>query len=123
MVPQLTRLLQDSLGGNSKTLMIACISPADKDLMETLNTLKYANRARNIQNKVQLLLHRGRGCACVRVCAAVQSHADLHTRARTHTHARTHTDTDTHAHAKEGKEETSKTEHKWENPFFLGGGV
>ncbi|XP_017153923.1 kinesin-like protein KIF21A isoform X1 [Drosophila miranda] len=51
---KLTRLLQDSLGGNSRTLMIACISPSDRDFMETLNTLKYANRARNIKNKVQI---------------------------------------------------------------------
>uniref|UniRef100_A0A8C5I639 Kinesin motor domain-containing protein n=1 Tax=Gouania willdenowi TaxID=441366 RepID=A0A8C5I639_GOUWI len=49
---KLTRLLQDSLGGNSHTVMIACISPSDRDFMETLNTLKYANRARNIKNKV-----------------------------------------------------------------------
>ncbi|PPD92410.1 hypothetical protein GOBAR_DD10654 [Gossypium barbadense] len=42
---------QDSLGGNSRTVMIACISPADINAEETLNTLKYANRARNIQNK------------------------------------------------------------------------
>uniref|UniRef100_A0A8B9JVK3 Kinesin-like protein KIF21A n=1 Tax=Astyanax mexicanus TaxID=7994 RepID=A0A8B9JVK3_ASTMX len=49
---KLTRLLQDSLGGNSQTMMIACISPSDRDFMETLNTLKYANRARNIKNKV-----------------------------------------------------------------------
>ncbi|KAK9130015.1 hypothetical protein Sjap_010502 [Stephania japonica] len=48
---KLTRLLQDSLGGNSKTVMIACVSPADSNAEETLNTLKYANRARNIQNK------------------------------------------------------------------------
>ncbi|KAK1629679.1 hypothetical protein QYE76_003994 [Lolium multiflorum] len=48
---KLTRLLQDSLGGNSKTVMIACISPADINAEETLNTLKYANRARNIHNK------------------------------------------------------------------------
>ncbi|CAN1825910.1 Kinesin-like protein KIN-4C [Linum perenne] len=41
----------DSLGGNSKTVMIACVSPADTNAEETLNTLKYANRARNIQNK------------------------------------------------------------------------
>ncbi|RZC45234.1 hypothetical protein C5167_038182 [Papaver somniferum] len=41
----------DSLGGNSKTVMIACVSPADSNAEETLNTLKYANRARNIQNK------------------------------------------------------------------------
>uniref|UniRef100_A0A4W4E6Z6 Kinesin motor domain-containing protein n=1 Tax=Electrophorus electricus TaxID=8005 RepID=A0A4W4E6Z6_ELEEL len=49
---KLTRLLQDSLGGNSQTVMIACISPSDRDFMETLNTLKYANRARNIKNKL-----------------------------------------------------------------------
>ncbi|XP_042399848.1 kinesin-like protein KIN-4A [Zingiber officinale] len=48
---KLTRLLQDSLGGNSRTVMIACISPADINAEETLNTLKYANRARNIENK------------------------------------------------------------------------
>lgn len=34
--------------------MIACVSPSDRDFMETLNTLKYANRARNIKNKVQI---------------------------------------------------------------------
>lgn len=39
-------------GLDSRTLMIACISPSDRDFMETLNTLKYANRARNIKNKV-----------------------------------------------------------------------
>ncbi|CAH8855280.1 unnamed protein product [Trichobilharzia szidati] len=49
---KLTRLLQDSLGGNSRTIMIACISPSDCDFLETLNTLKYANRARNIRNRV-----------------------------------------------------------------------
>ena len=81
---KLTRLLQDSLGGvyycsicfilnisyclypvrfsscfsthlgNSRTVMIACVSPSDRDFMETLNTLKYANRARNIRNRVIL---------------------------------------------------------------------
>ncbi|XP_005731437.1 kinesin-like protein KIF21B isoform X4 [Pundamilia nyererei] len=51
---KLTRLLQDSLGGNSRTVMIACVSPSDRDFMETLNTLKYANRARNIKNKVMV---------------------------------------------------------------------
>ncbi|KAG5450077.1 Kinesin-like protein kif21a, variant 2 [Clonorchis sinensis] len=49
---KLTRLLQDSLGGNSRTIMIACISPSDCDFLETLNTLKYANRARNIRNRI-----------------------------------------------------------------------
>lgn len=48
---KLTRLLQDSLGGNSKTLMIACVSPATINFEETLNTLKYANRAKNIRNR------------------------------------------------------------------------
>ena len=51
---KLTRLLQDSLGGNSHTLMLACVSPSSLDYTETLNTLKYANRARNIQNRVQV---------------------------------------------------------------------
>lgn len=49
---KLTRLLQDSLGGNSRTIMIACVSPADVNLDETLNTLKYAARARRIRNVV-----------------------------------------------------------------------
>lgn len=48
---KLTRLLQDSLGGNSHTVMIACVSPADSNLEETLNTLRYAGRARKIKNK------------------------------------------------------------------------
>ncbi|XP_072482701.1 chromosome-associated kinesin KIF4A isoform X2 [Notamacropus eugenii] len=48
---KLTRLLQDSLGGNSHTLMIACVSPADSNLEETVNTLRYADRARKIKNK------------------------------------------------------------------------
>ncbi|XP_024400613.1 kinesin-like protein KIN-4C isoform X1 [Physcomitrium patens] len=48
---KLTRLLQDSLGGNSRTVMIACVSPADVNAEESINTLKYANRARNIRNK------------------------------------------------------------------------
>ena len=47
---KLTRMLQDSLGGNSRTLMLACVSPADENFAETLNVLKYANRARNIKN-------------------------------------------------------------------------
>jgi len=42
---KLTRILQDSLGGNSRTTMIACISPAEYNFDETLNTLKYASRA------------------------------------------------------------------------------
>lgn len=48
---KLTRLLQDSLGGNTKTLMVACISPAEYNYDETLSTLRYASRAKNISNK------------------------------------------------------------------------
>lgn len=48
---KLTRLLQDSLGGNTKTVMIAAISPADYNLDETLSTLRYASRAKDIKNK------------------------------------------------------------------------
>lgn len=47
---KLTRLLQDALGGNSQTLFLACVSAADTNASETLSTLHYANRARNIQN-------------------------------------------------------------------------
>ncbi|KAJ3207036.1 Kinesin-like protein kif3a [Dinochytrium kinnereticum] len=48
---KLTRLLQDSLGGNARTLMIATLSPASYNYDETLSTLRYANRAKNIKNK------------------------------------------------------------------------
>ncbi|XP_071719849.1 kinesin-like protein KIN-4C isoform X2 [Rutidosis leptorrhynchoides] len=48
---KLTLFLKDSLGGNCKTLMIACVSPADVNVKETVNTLRYANHARKIQNK------------------------------------------------------------------------
>ncbi|NWV16695.1 KIF7 protein, partial [Origma solitaria] len=45
------RILKDSLGGNAQTVMIACVSPSSSDFDESLNTLNYANRAQNIQNK------------------------------------------------------------------------
>lgn len=48
---KLTRLLQDSLGGNSKTTMIANIGPANSNYEETLTTLRYAHRAKTINNK------------------------------------------------------------------------
>ena len=51
---KLTRLLQDSLGGNTKTLMVAAISPADYNFEETMSTLRYANRAKNIKNKPKI---------------------------------------------------------------------
>lgn len=50
----MTRLLQDSLGGNTKTLMVAAISPADYNYDETMSTLRYANRAKNIKNKPKI---------------------------------------------------------------------
>ncbi|KAL3670400.1 hypothetical protein V7S43_004719 [Phytophthora oleae] len=51
---KLTRLLQDSLGGNAKTVMIANCGPADYNYNETLSTLRYANRAKNIKNKPKI---------------------------------------------------------------------
>ncbi|GAA52799.1 kinesin family member 3/17 [Clonorchis sinensis] len=51
---KLTRLLQDSLGGNSKTAMIANIAPSDYNYEESLSTLRYANRAKNIRNKAKI---------------------------------------------------------------------
>jgi hypothetical protein len=50
---------QDSLGGNSKTIMIANVSPAAGCLSETLSTLRFAQRAKNIRNKVIV-----QTCAC-----------------------------------------------------------
>ncbi|KAG5943719.1 hypothetical protein E4U53_007015 [Claviceps sorghi] len=51
---KLTRLLQDSLGGNAYTYMIACVTPAEFHLSETLNTVQYAQRARAIQSKPRI---------------------------------------------------------------------
>ncbi|KAJ1970691.1 Kinesin- motor protein [Dimargaris xerosporica] len=51
---KLTRILQDSLGGHTKTSIIATIAPTKADFEETLNTLDYAYRARNIKNKPEI---------------------------------------------------------------------
>ena len=51
---KLTRILQDSLGGNTKTVMISNVGPADYNLDETLSTLRYASRAKHIQNKPRI---------------------------------------------------------------------
>lgn len=51
---KLTRILQDSLGGNTKTVMIANLGPADYNIEETLSTLRYASRAKHIQNKPRI---------------------------------------------------------------------
>ncbi|GMR42388.1 hypothetical protein PMAYCL1PPCAC_12583, partial [Pristionchus mayeri] len=53
---KITRLLQDSLGGSSYTVMIACVSPADSNGEETLSTLRYADRVKNIKNKPRVQL-------------------------------------------------------------------
>ncbi|XP_024292726.1 kinesin-like protein KIF3B [Oncorhynchus tshawytscha] len=51
---KLTRLLQDSLGGNAKTVMVATLGPASKNYEESLTTLRYADRAKNIKNKPKI---------------------------------------------------------------------
>lgn len=51
---RLTRLLQDSLGGNSVTLLVAAMSPATVNYEESLSTLQFADRAKNIKNKVKV---------------------------------------------------------------------
>ena len=51
---KLTRLLQDSLGGNTKTVMVANVGPAGYNFDETISTLRYANRAKNIKNKPRI---------------------------------------------------------------------
>eukprot|EP00466_Bigelowiella_natans_P009967 jgi/Bigna1/80002/fgenesh1_pg.67_\ len=50
----ITRLLQDSLGGNARTVLIACVSPADDNKDESIQTLRYASQVRNIKNKPTL---------------------------------------------------------------------
>merc|ERR1712098_553891 len=51
---KLTRLLQDSLGGNARTIMVANLGPANYNYDETITTLRYANRAKNIKNKPRI---------------------------------------------------------------------
>jgi len=51
---KLTRILEDSLGGNCKTTMMAMISPALESFVESLSTLKFANRAKNIKNEARV---------------------------------------------------------------------
>ncbi|XP_058984448.1 kinesin-like protein KIF12 isoform X2 [Musca domestica] len=53
---QLTKLLADSLAGNGVTLMIACVSPANYNYAETLNTLRYASRAKRIRTKPVIMM-------------------------------------------------------------------
>lgn len=51
---KLTRILEDSLGGNCRTTMMAMISPALEAMLESLSTLKFANRAKNIKNEARI---------------------------------------------------------------------
>lgn len=51
---KLTRLLKDSLGGNGMTVLLACISPADSNHEETINTLRFASRASSVVNKAKV---------------------------------------------------------------------
>lgn len=50
---KLTRLLRESLGGNCFTVLISCVSPADLDMEESINTLRYAEKARSISNSIK----------------------------------------------------------------------
>lgn len=54
---KLTRILKDGLSGNSQTIMIATISPADNQYHHTVNTLKYADRAKEIKTHIQVRKH------------------------------------------------------------------
>ena len=49
----LTKLLREALGGNSRTLFLACLSPAVSNFEETLNTLRYADRVKQIKNQAR----------------------------------------------------------------------
>ncbi|KAJ8413921.1 hypothetical protein AAFF_G00065190 [Aldrovandia affinis] len=60
---KITRLLRDSLGGNSRTLLIACVSPAPACLQESLSSLLFASRARDVRNKPVVNWVAGRSAA------------------------------------------------------------
>jgi kinesin family protein 4/21/27 len=64
---KLTRLLKGSLGGNHRTLMIACVSPTERNIEESINSLRYANRAKNIQNKAVLNIDASAGSELVKI--------------------------------------------------------
>lgn len=56
---KLTRILKDGLSGNSRTVMVATISPADDQYHHTVNTLKYADRAKEIKTEIHVRTHPG----------------------------------------------------------------
>lgn len=53
---KLTRILKDGLSGNSQTVMVATVSPADSQYHHTVNTLKYADRAKEIKTHIQVTI-------------------------------------------------------------------
>ncbi|XP_048418932.2 kinesin-like protein kif7 [Stegostoma tigrinum] len=59
---KITRILKDSLGGNAKTLMIACISPSSFNFDENLNSLNYAKRTQNIKNRAVINFKKDVDC-------------------------------------------------------------
>ena len=70
---KLTRILQDSLGGNSHTLMLACVSPTGASREESVNALRYANRAREIKNRAVVNLNAAPGAGWV----SPEAHAEV----------------------------------------------
>lgn len=62
---KLTKLLMDSLGGSALSLMIACCSPSSSAVEETLSTLSYATRAKNIRNRPVVQVHLQNCSICV----------------------------------------------------------
>ncbi|EJK72698.1 hypothetical protein THAOC_05744, partial [Thalassiosira oceanica] len=74
---KLTRLLQDSLGGNSRTVMIACVSPATANAEESVNTLRYAERTRNIKNLAVRNVVSSSGCSAAEAAALRRENARL----------------------------------------------
>jgi hypothetical protein len=65
----LTWILRDSLIGNSKTVMLAALSPAAANYQETLSTLRFAQQAKQLKTKA--IVNEGDKSACVRVCVCV----------------------------------------------------
>lgn len=88
---KLTRLLQDALGGNSQTLFLACVSPSNTNASETISTLQYANRARNIKNAptrnvdaAALELQRLRALTSVLKCELIKHRFEANTSSPDH---------------------------------------
>ena len=73
----LTRILQESIGGNSKTTLIVCASPADGDVTETLSTLRFAARAKRVKNVAKVNAHiEAAELVSDQLAESLQSHLD-----------------------------------------------